>query len=387
MIIKNAAIFGEDGQFHTGTVSIQKDIFSTVDYGNADPDFSTKEDHALTIDAAGLFMIPGLIDLHFHGCKGADFSDGTVEAIQTLATYEAQAGVTTICPATMTISEEELFKAMEAARNYAGCPEEYGAGFAGIHLEGPFISPEKCGAQPLEYIRPCDDRFFHRLQEASGQQIKIISLAPEMEGAMDFIETNKDAIVISLAHSMADYECALEAFSRGARHVTHLYNGMPDFTHRAPGIAGAAFDHNGCRVELICDGIHVHPSVIRATFRMFGKDRILFISDSLRATGLPDGTYTLGGQDVFVTHGKAVLKNGTIAGSVSTLMDCLRYAVLEARIPFSDALWCATVNPAKELGIFDKCGSIRPGKCADFILLDKTMKIHAVYRNGRKIGK
>lgn len=397
MIIKNARIFGEDGRFHPGTARMEHGRFSFLEYlDDITPAFNHRSNiqkkeqksHQINdgvLDAAGLYMIPGLVDIHFHGCAGADFSDGTEEAIARMAVYEAGAGITSICPATMTIAPDELFRVMEAARSYSKNCNPKGARLVGINMEGPFISPEKKGAQDASHIRACDVSFFQKLQKAAGGQIKLVDIAPEETHAMDFIEQLHDKVVISLAHSTADYECACQAFSLGARHVTHLYNAMPAFGHRSPGIVGAALDHKNCMVELICDGIHVHPSVVRATFQMFGKERIILISDSIRATGLSDGTYTLGGQEVSVKNGRATQKDGTIAGSTSTLMDCVKYAVLEIGIPIEDAILCATTNPAKEIGIFDECGSICPGKRADFVLLDEAMEIQGIFMEGQRI--
>ena len=214
--------------------------------------------------------------------------------------------------------------------------------------------------------------------------IKLVHIAPENEGAMEFIEEMKDDVVISIAHTVADYDTAAKALELGASHVTHLYNAMPPFSHRAPGVIGAARDDEKCHVELICDGVHIHPSVVRATFAMFGRDRVILISDSMRATGLTDGQYTLGGQDVFVKGPLATLADGTIAGSATNLMGCLKVAVQKMGIPLEDAVGCATANPAKEIGIYDRCGSISEGKDADFVLLDADLNVKAVYVNGKK---
>ena len=226
-----------------------------------------------------------------------------------------------------------------------------------------------------------------KLQEESGGLIRLVDIAPETEGAMEFIDQVKDETVISIAHTTADYDTASEALARGASHVTHLYNAMPPLNHRDPGVIGAARDAENCHVELICDGIHIHPAVVRATFEMFGAERVILISDSMRATGLTDGEYTLGGQDVYVKGAKATLADGTIAGSATNLMGCLRRAVLDMEIPLETAVGCATANPAREIGIYDRCGSITPGKDADLVLLDKDLQVKAVYINGRKLVK
>ncbi len=345
--------------------------------------FAAEEAEDTILDATGLWMIPGLIDLHFHGCMHADMCDGTEEALDIMSSYEASVGVTSICPATMTIEKPALLKAMQNAGNYT-C--KGGAHLVGINMEGPFISPEKKGAQAAENIRPCDLRFFREMQEASGGLIKLVDLAPEEPGAMDFIDTVKDQVVVSIAHTMADYDTAREAIAHGASHVTHLYNAMPPLHHRNPGVIGAARDAESCHVELISDGVHVHPSMIRATFSMFGAERIMLISDSMRATGLEDGEYSLGGQPVTVHGNLATLHDGTIAGSVTNLMDCMRYAVKTAGIPLEDAVRCVTENPAREIGIYEEVGSIEPGKRADFVLLDSELRLVHVFINGKEFA-
>lgn len=370
MVIKNVQVFGEDKTFTPGEVIMSDGKF-----------VASAENDNEVIDGEGCFAIPGLVDIHFHGCVGDDFCDASLDAIAHMAGYEASIGVTSICPATMTLAEAELHEIMKTAAAYEGTE---GAKLVGINMEGPFISAKKKGAQAADHIRNCDTPLFRKLQEESGGLIKLVDIAPENEGAMEFIEEVKDEVVVSIAHTTANYDIAAEALEKGASHVTHLYNAMPPLNHRDPGVIGAARDDRECRVELICDGIHIHPSVVRATFAMFGADRVILISDSMRATGLTDGQYTLGGQDVFVKGAKATLADGTIAGSATNLMGCLKVAVEQMEVPLEDAVACATVNPAKEIGIYDTCGSITPGKSADLVLLDKDLNVKAVYVNGRK---
>lgn len=273
---------------------------------------------------------------------------------------------------------------MDAARTYNESPARPGqASLVGINMEGPFISEAKKGAQAAEHIRLCDEALFCSLQERSGGLIKLVDIAPENEGAMEFIDALHDKVTISLAHTTADYQTAKEAYDRGARHATHLYNAMPPFTHRAPGVVGAAFDSPHCRAELICDGVHIHPSVVRATFQLFGDDRMILISDSMRAAGMEDGQYTLGGQDVAVKGKYATLvSDGALAGSVTNLMDCMRTAVKEMQIPLESAIACATMNPAKAIGIYDRYGSISTGKIANLVLLDQDLNLRQVIIHG-----
>ena len=363
MIIKNASVFTEDGRF------MPKDIYIE---GGEFVDSAQKVSDKEEIDASGCYAIPGLTDLHFHGCVGHDFCDGTREAIDAMAAYEASIGVTNIVPATMTLSEDTLLGICEAAKAYReeGLHEKR-ARLCGINMEGPFVAPSKKGAQNGEYIRKPDIEMFDKLNKASGNIVKLVAIAPELEGAMEFIDKKHGETVISLAHTAADYDTAMQAFEKGADHVTHLYNAMNSYTHRTPGVVGAAADTQKAEVELICDGVHIHPAAVRTTFKIFGDDRIILISDSMMATGLDDGDYSLGGQAVKVVGNLATLKDGTIAGSATNLMDCLRTAVLKMGIPMESAVKCAAVNTTKCVGIYDKYGSITPGKKADVVLLKK----------------
>lgn len=255
MIIKNASIYTEDHTFVKGNAVVENGRFVSFS------DFPEQDDQI--VDAQGLYMIPGLVDIHFHGCMGADMCDGTKEALGIITKYEASIGVTSVCPATMTIAKDELLNVMKNAGDYT---YNGGAHLVGINMEGPFISASKKGAQAEENILQCDYEYFCRLQKAAKGLIKLVDLAPEEPGAMEFIEKAKDEVVISLAHTASDYDTAKEAIQRGASHATHLYNAMPPLNHRNPGVIGAVRDSETCHAELICDGVHIHPSVIRATF-------------------------------------------------------------------------------------------------------------------------
>ena len=370
MIIKNGLVFTEDGKFEEKELYIEGDKITSTESGE-------------TLDASGLYVIPGLTDIHFHGCVGYDFCDGTQEALEKMAQYQLANGITTICPASMTFSEEQL---TDIFTNAAAYKSENGATLVGINMEGPFISMEKKGAQNGEYIHKPDAEMFERLQNAANGLIKLCDIAPEVDGAMECIEKISDKVRVSLAHTAADFDIAEEAFKKGAKHVTHLYNAMNPYTHRAPGPIGAACDDENVMVELICDGVHSHPSTVRTTFKMFGDDRIVLISDSMMACGLEDGQYTLGGQAVTVKGNLATLTElGNIAGSVTNLMKCMRKAVKEMGIPLESAVKCATANPTKAIGIYDKYGSLAPGKQADVVLLDKNLDIKYIVKSGEVI--
>ena len=365
MIIKNVLVFTEDRKFEPGEIVIEDGVFK-----------AEATDFDEVIDGEGCYAVPGLVDVHFHGAVGHDFCDGTNEAIEKIAEYEASQGITTIVPATMTLSEEELMKIATTAGEYK---REKGAVLAGINMEGPFISPAKKGAQSADHIVKPDVAMFRRLQKAAKGLFRLVDIAPEEDGAMEFIKELKDEVHISFAHTMSDYDTAMKGYELGADHATHLYNAMPPFTHRAPGVVGAAHDCKNCMVELIVDGVHIHPSVVRTTFDMFGADRVVLISDSMRATGMPDGEYTLGGQAVQVRGNRATLiSDGELAGSVTNLMDCVRTAVKKMGIPLETAIGAATINPAKSVGLDDKYGSIREGKVGNVVLLDKELNLKKV---------
>lgn len=336
-----------------------------------------------TYDASDCWVIPGLTDLHFHGCRGADLSDGDPEGLQTMAEYELSRGVTQICPAGMTLLEDRL---MTVCRTAAAHRRENrpGADLAGINLEGPFLSMAKKGAQNGDWLHAPDSAMLHRLMDAAEGLVKLVSVAPEEPGALDFIREVSEEVGVSVAHTTAGYDTALEAFRAGARQVTHLFNAMPGFTHRAPGVVGAALDSPWSRVELISDGIHIHPSVVRATFKMFGPDRVVLISDTMRAAGMTDGKYDLGGQEVTVKGPLATLADGTIAGSVTDLMTCMKNAV-SFGVPLADAVRAAAVNPAQAIGIFDRVGSLEPGKRANAVVLDRNLNVKAVFFKGRQV--
>ncbi len=368
-----------------GLVFDLKDGFVSRDIYTSGTKISTASDSDFVLDASDCYVIPGLIDLHFHGCCGEDFSDGTPDGLQKMADYELANGITHICPAGMTLPEEQLIRLCRNAASHRA-NALHGAELVGINLEGPFLSHAKRGAQNEEYLAHPDLDLLHRLQCESNQLVKLVTVAPELPGAVDFIR-QVEHVTVSLGHTAADYDTATIGFQSGARQVTHLYNGMIPMHHRNPGVLGAAFDQPDTKVELICDGIHIHPSTIRLTFQLFGKERVILISDSLRAAGMPDGQYSLGGQEVIVRGKRAVLADApdTLAGSASNLMDCLRTAV-SFHIPLEDAVRAATYNPAEALGLENQLGSLDIGKDASILLLNKEdLSIHTIIFHGHPL--
>ena len=384
MIIKNAKIFREEGAFHRGDIVMCGEIFAAHEAHEAHATHAAVEEEIL--DASGCYAIPGLIDIHQHGCVGYDFSNSSADGIREMVRYQALNGITAVCATTATLPEDDL---NAACRRITSVDEPYGAELTGVHLEGPFLSPKKRGAHNLAYIQAPDVQMVKRLQEAANGRIKMVAIAPEVRGATEFISAiykEHPEIVCSLAHTEADYQTALAAFECGAWHVTHLFNAMPPLLHRDPGLIGAALDTRKVFVELICDGVHIHPSVVRATLNMFGDDRVVMISDSLMAAGLSDGSYEFAGLVIDV-HGNRAVLAGTevLAGSTTHLMDCMRKVVGEMGVPLESAVKCVSVNPAKSIGIFDRYGSITPGKYADLVILNEDLSIRTVFLKGKML--
>ena len=368
MLIKNADIFVGKG-FTLGDIRFGETIEAIGSFeGPAD------------LDGEGCYLIPGLVDIHTHGAMGEDFSDGKPAGLQPMADYYAAHGVTSFLATTMTLKEETLTPAMHAIRDFR---RSGGGKCAGIHLEGPFLSYAKRGAQAAENLHKPDVSLFQRLNEASGGQVKLVTVACEEEGAPEFIRQVSKACTVSLGHTTADYDTAMAGFAAGATHATHLYNGMPSFLHRAPGVIGAAFDA-GASVELICDGLHIHPIVIRLTRQLFGK-KLVIISDSLRCAGMPDGQYELGGQPIEMKNGKAtLLGTDTLAGSSSNLLDEVRN-VVSFGLTLEDAIYAVSQAPAQAVGLKD-VGVLEAGKRADLLVLDGSLNLEQVYIDGNLIG-
>ena len=386
MIIKNIRVYGTDEQFHEGSVCISGEHFVNGE--------AAKDSADQILDGKGCYAIPGLLDVHFHGCLGLDVCDGTEEAVHTIARYEAESGITAICPATLTLPADELKAILANMADFRDRMErgevpdgDRCADIVGINMEGPFISVVKKGAQNADYIIPCDAELAREFYEASGGLLKFIGLAPEDNpDFVGYINKVKEFTGVSLAHTNADYASAKKAFDAGARHAVHLFNAMSAFTHRDPGVVGAVSDSPHVSAEIITDGVHVHPAMVRTAFRFNGADRMIIISDSLRSTGMPDGDYVLGGQAI-IKKGKycRLAEGGALAGSVSNQFECMVNAVKEMEIPLETAVACSTIHPAKAIGVDDLYGSIEEGKYGDLVLLNEDLELMAVVKRGKVI--
>lgn len=318
-------------------------------------------------------LLPGFIDVHIHGANGADTMDNSVESLKVIAEYLPREGTTSFLATTITQSEDLIEEALKQTAFYKEVKaSNLGADMAGVHLEGPFISDKRAGAQPLHHIKEPDIELFNQWQECSNHQIKVVTMAPEETNGLAFVEeVQKNSVVVSIGHSDATYPVIVEAIDKGLSHVTHLYNGMRGLHHREPGVAGAAIAHSELMVEMIVDGVHIHPTVVKSTYRAKGADEIILITDAMRAKGLGEGTYDLGGQEVKVENGKVLLADGTLAGSIVKMDEAVRNMIAYTGCSLRDITKMTAVNPAKQTGIWDNTGSITVGKDADLVLLDK----------------
>ena len=375
MLFKHAEIFTPQG-FVRGAFTVEDGRFGEI--------LPQSPDMPGT-DLGGARVIPGLIDIHNHGNSGADFSDGDPDGIRTMARYLAKNGVTSFAPASMTLPYDVLARAFRAAADYNRAAHPGCARLMGIQMEGPFFSEKKKGAQNGAYLRLPDFEAFRALYEASEGLLRIVDVAAELPGAVDFAAQAAKLCTVSIAHTDCSYEDAAAVFAAGARHLTHLYNAMPGIHHRNPGVIPAAVENPKVRAEIICDGQHIHPASVRLAFSMFGGSRMILVSDSGRCAGLPDGSkFELGGQDAWLRDGVARLADGTIACSAANLWQCLTN-VISWNIPEEDAVRAATYNPACAIGAQEKIGSIETGKLADFIVCSSDYTHKRVFLGGTEI--
>lgn len=374
MLLKNAEVMTGDFTLQKADIAFENGVITAIGQNLT----ASGE----VFDFAGLTALPGFVDIHTHGCAGFDACDATREALSKISAHLVSCGVTAFCPTTMTLSGAELESVLLNLKACMLDPPE-GARILGINMEGPYIAQSRKGGQNAGFIRQPDWAQFKHFYDLCGGIVKLVDIAPECPGADEFIENAKNLCLVSIAHTDANYAQATAAFKKGVSHVTHLFNAMPGFNHREPGTVGAVFDSDTVTAELICDGFHLHPAVLRTAFRLLGGDRAVIVSDSMRAAGLSDGVYELGGQAVTVADGKARLPDGTIAGSTTNMLEEVQNLVVFG-IPFNQAIKAATMNPARAVGEAARIGSLETGKRADIIVLNSALELQAVFIGGEK---
>lgn len=333
------------------------------------------------IDAKGYYVSPGLIDVHVHGSCGADTMDQTVEAIQTISEGISHNGVTSFLPTTMTMSKEDIYGALTTIRECMN-QELQGAKVIGAHMEGPFINVIYKGAQPEQYIVKPSFEFIKDYTDV----IKLVSYAPELDEQYAFTKEVKEKtdITLSIGHTNATYDQAIEAIENGVSHVTHLFNAMSPLHHRDPGVVGAALTSN-CYCEVIADKIHINKNLFQFVLDNKGKHKVVLITDSMRAGCMKDGKYDLGGQDVYVKDGAARLESGNLAGSVLTLNKAVYNFLQNTNATLTEAIHMASLNPATSIGVANHKGSLEIGKDADIAIFDNDMNCHLAISEGRVI--
>ncbi|MCC3358087.1 N-acetylglucosamine-6-phosphate deacetylase [Bacillus sp. REN16] len=380
MFITNLTIFSEDGIIEKGFIEIEGEKIKRV--GQMADFQASKQDEVITFDES-YSLLPGMIDLHIHGASGADVMDATPDALETMTKTLPKEGTTSFLATTMTKSIEDIENAIGNIADFI--PEQHPghAEILGTHLEGPFLSPKRAGAQhPGNIINP-DVELFKKWQSLSGDNICLVTLAPEEPGGLELTSHLKDTgVVASIGHSDAVYEQVEAAIEAGVTHATHLYNGMRGLHHREPGVAGAVLLHDEVKCEMIVDGIHIAPKMVKFAYKNKGSKGSILITDAMRAKCLGAGMYDLGGQEVIVNEERAVLKDGTLAGSILKLNDAVRNMMEFTGCSLQDITEMTAVNPAKQINVFDRKGSIKAGKDADIVIVNNQLEVIMTFCRG-----
>jgi N-acetylglucosamine-6-phosphate deacetylase len=381
ILLKGLSIYTDEGPIENGYIKIKDQKINQ--FGSVD-NLSTV-DHCKVIDLPSNFhLVPGFIDVHIHGVNGGDTMDGTIEALDIMTSALPREGTTSFLATTMTQEGAQIEAAIINAGSYIENQSSLGkAEILGIHLEGPFVNAKKAGAQPIQHIIDPDLELFKKWQSLSNGTIKLVTLAPEQPGGLEMIRYLKEnGIIASIGHTDATHEEVNAAIEAGANHVTHLFNQMRGLHHREPGVVGAALLRQELKAEIIVDGIHVHPEMVKLAFIQKQSEGLLLITDSMRAKCLKNGTYELGGQEVTVKNGKAILQDGTLAGSILKLGDAVKNILDFTGCSLEDVIKMASMNPAKQLNIYDRKGSISVGKDADIVILDDNMNVFMTFCRG-----
>ncbi|UTR13363.1 N-acetylglucosamine-6-phosphate deacetylase [Salipaludibacillus sp. LMS25] len=379
----NAILYSETDLIKEPVISIENNQIMSIKTKSEVPSI---DEEIKFNESEPVAIVPGFIDIHIHGAAGADVMDGEKEALQTMRTALPAEGTTSFLATTITQQHEAKLQALKTIKNVIVQQDKRGADILGVHLEGPFISKKRAGAQPSEFIQQADNHLFQEFQEASGHHIKLVTMAPEEDPDGELISLLCEQQVIpSIGHSNATYDEVVKAIEKGMSQVTHLFNGMKGVHHRDLGVAGAALLHDELMTELIVDGIHVSPPMVKLAYKSKGADNIILITDAMRAKGMAQGESTLGGQKVIVNHDRATLEDGTLAGSILKMNNAIKNMMSYTGCSLKEAVQMASLNPAKQLRIDDRKGSLAVGKDADFTVLSPAMTVLQTYVMGEKV--
>lgn len=381
ILLKGVQVYAEDILIENGFIKINNG--KIVEIGSMEE--LEKENEFEIIELPGQYKaIPGLIDVHIHGVNGADTMDATKEALDIMVTALPKEGTTSFLATTMTQEGKQIENALINAGQYIEKQKPNGkAEILGLHLEGPFVNAKRAGAQPIQHIIDPDLALFQKWQNLTNGNIKLVTLAPERPGGLEMIRYLKsNGIIASIGHTDATFDEVDQAIDAGANHVTHLFNQMRGLHHREPGVVGAAFLRDELKAEIIVDGVHVRPEMVKLAFKQKQSEGLILITDSMRAKCLKNGKYDLGGQEVTVKNGKAVLEDGTLAGSILKLGHAVKNIISYTGCSFDDAIEMASVNPAKQLNMYDRKGSIAVGKDADIVILDEQLEVYMTLCRG-----
>ncbi|MCM3588230.1 N-acetylglucosamine-6-phosphate deacetylase [Mesobacillus maritimus] len=383
ILLKGMQLYTENEKIENSYLLIKDQ--KIIDYGSLKNLSSTAKFDEVVEVPTSFKAVPGFIDIHIHGVNGADVMDATPEALETMSTALPKEGTTSFLATTMTQSSDAIENALKNVGEFLAKNQPSGqAEILGAHLEGPFVNAKRAGAQPVQHIVDSNLEVFQKWNVLTGDTIRVVTLAPEQPGGLEFVKHLKENnIIASIGHSDATYEEVVEAIEAGASHVTHLFNQMRGLHHREPGVVGAAFLHDELTAEIIADGVHVRPEMVKLAYKNKGKDRLILITDSMRAKCLKNGVYDLGGQDVTVKDGKALLQDGTLAGSILRLGDGLKNMVDFTECALEDVIQMTSVNPAKQLNVYDHKGSISVGKDADIVILDDDLNVFMTFCRGK----
>ncbi|MGC4377782.1 N-acetylglucosamine-6-phosphate deacetylase [Fictibacillus sp. Mic-4] len=384
ILLLNGRIYAENDVFVNGYLIINEE--KIIEIGKKPERLNVAEYDVIQLPEDSI-VIPGMIDMHIHGAAGADTMDATTDALQTMAKVLPQEGTTSFLATTMTQEKGEIEKALQNAAKYINehtAPGE--AEVIGIHLEGPFLSPKRAGAQPPGQIIHPDVELFKKWQSLSDNHIKLVTLAPEEEGGLELTSYLKETgVIASIGHSDATYEEVVQGIEAGITHATHLYNGMRGVHHREPGVLGGVLMHDEITSEIIADGIHSRPEMVKFAYRNKGSEKMVLITDAMRAKCMGNGSFTLGGQDVTVQGNEARLADGTLAGSILKMKDAAKNMMEFTGCDIRDVIQMTSVNPAKELGIYDRKGSLLSGKDADIVVLNQEMDVLYTFCRGKLV--